>query len=567
VKQQRESPWPSRFAITACCLSFLVGQLFIPLLGLQGDEELFGSAFVGPPEGDWYLHAGIPIEYDNYLGALKAWLYRPIIAVFGTGVWAQREPVLLATTVSIWLFFLLLRRMAGNRAAVIGIGLLASDAMYLLTSCYDWGPVALQHLLLIGGMLLAVRFYQDGGWRSLAGGCFLFGLAMWDKAIAVWMLSGMGVAALAVYWGPVRRAVTIRRVAVATAAFLLGALPLVVYNVDTRLGTVTGHAYTSAGWPTRARSYSLSHLLGKAHVLVETALGSQLFGGMVEEDGENAQPAAPGNILEKASLGLSEIAHRPRVSLLLPAFLLALALAAKAPGRDRRIVVFCLVALAVQWAQMAIAVSAGVGAHHTILLWPLPQVVIGVSFAVASRRLGRAAVPALAGALALVMAAGALQINEYYRMAWRNGGTVFWSNAIFRLSSYMEGTRAERVHCTDDYICQSLRVLNRGALPLDDLLVTNEPGYAGWSVFTTDGGYRPTAADPQNPESPGMKLIEAAASRPSDLFLGHAKAWEIDTSEGLLELASAAGYRREVLATIPDSFGRPVFEAYRFVRK
>jgi hypothetical protein len=413
-----------------------------------------------------------------------------------------------------------------------------------------------------------VRFYQDGGWRSLAGGCFLFGLAMWDKAIAVWMLSGMGVAAPAVYWGPVRRAVTIRRVAVATAAFLLGALPLVVYNVDTHLATFTGKSFNSGGWPEMARSYSTSHILGKAHVLVDTVLGEQLFGWLVEEDGENAQPAAPGNVLERASLRLSEMAHRPRVSLLLPAFLLALALAlaARAHARDRRIVVFCLVAMAVQWGQMAITANAGVNAHHAILLWPLPQVVIGVSFAAASRRLGRAAVPALAGVLALVMAAGALQINEYYRMAWRNGGTIDWSNAVFRLSSYMEGAPAERVLCMDGGIARTLRVLNRGALPLDEMFVYREPGQVEWSVFTSNGGYKPAVADPQNPESPGIKLIEAAANQPGVLFLGRTKAWESENGAVLLDLASAAGYRQEVLATIPDSFGRSTFEAYRLVR-
>jgi hypothetical protein len=569
-EQRKESPWPRWFAIAACCLFFLAGQLFVPLLGTTVDEEEFGTAFLAPPGGHggwWCLHTGVPVEFDNYYGALKAWLYRPIFAVFGTGVQALREPMLLAATVSIWLFFLLLRRMAGNRAAVIGTGLLASDAMYLLTSCYDWGPVALQHLLLIGGMLLALRFYQEGGWASLAGGFFLFGLAMWDKALAAWMLSGLGIAALAVYWGPVRRAIAVRRVAVATVTFLLGALPLVVYNVDTHLATFTGKSSNSGGWPGASRSYSASEIPAKAHVLVDTVLGNLLFGWLVEEDGENAQPAAPGNVLEKASLGLSELARRPRVNLLLPAFLLALALAVRSHARDRRIVVFCLVAMAVQWVQMAITDGAGTNAHHAVLLWPLPQAVIGVAFAAASRRFGRAAVPALAGALAVLMAAGALQINEYYRMAWRNGGTVFWSDAVLRLPRYLQGMRAERVLCMDAYIVQPLRVLSRGALPLDEMFLSRDFREAEWSVLTLNGENKPAVADPQNLESPGMKLIEAAANQPGTLFLGRTKAWESEDGAALLDLAGAAGYRQAVLATIPDSFGRPVYEAYRFVRK
>ena len=36
------------------------------------------------------------------------------------------------------------------------------DSLYLLTTVFDWGPVALQHLLTVGGILLLVGFYQTG---------------------------------------------------------------------------------------------------------------------------------------------------------------------------------------------------------------------------------------------------------------------------------------------------------------------------------------------------------------------------------------------------------------------
>ena len=76
-------------------------------------------------------------------------------------------------------------------------------------------------------------------------------------------------------------------------------------------------------------------------------------------------------------------------------------------------------------------------------------------------------------------------------------------------------------------------------------------------------------ADPRDRESPGMKRILAAVSRPDDVFVGHAKAWEIRKDENveLIKLAGDAGYRPEMMATVPDSFGRTVFEVYHFVRK
>ena len=52
-------------------------------------------------------------------------------------------------------------RTVETRAALFGTALLATDASYLLTVRWDWGPVALQHLCLIGGVLAIVRFWQE----------------------------------------------------------------------------------------------------------------------------------------------------------------------------------------------------------------------------------------------------------------------------------------------------------------------------------------------------------------------------------------------------------------------
>jgi 4-amino-4-deoxy-L-arabinose transferase-like glycosyltransferase len=526
---------PARLAMAACTFFFLAGQAFLPLLGVQNDEALFGCAFL-PPRAGYIVqlgHSHLPLMLMSYLGTLKAWIYRPVFAVFQPGVWSLREPALLFGAASLWLFFLLLRRMAGARAAVIGCGLLAVNAMYLLTAAFDWGPVALQHVLLVGGMLLLLRFYQEGGTLSLAGGFFLLGLAMWDKALAIWMLSGMGVAGLAVFPGRIWRVATPRRAVVSVLAFALGAAPLMVYNVNYRFATFRG------------QSYDTGEIAGKARMLMNTARGSAMFGWMVDEDWQTAAPHAPKTAMQKVSSSVSELAGRPRQNLMLYAFALALLLALLARGRDLRAILFALIVMAVQWAQMAITVNAGGSVHHTILLWPLPEVVIAISWAAASRRLGRAAVPATAGILAVAMAAGALQINEYYRLAWRNGGAQNWSDAIYPLADYMKGARASEVYSADWGILDSLRLLDRGKLPLDGIY----------------------DAVPAGRGTPDMPLIMAAVGRPDHIFVAHTRGFEFfeGRSEELVKAAEAAGYRRETLAAIPDSFGRPTYEAYRFV--
>jgi hypothetical protein len=131
----------------------------------------------------------------------------------------------------------------------------------------------------------------------------------------------------------------------------------------------------------------------------------------------------------------------------------------------------------------------------------------------------------------------------------------------------MKGVQAERVYSTDWGIMPPLRILNHGALPLDLMSVWRSSPQEGVSLMTAD--YILENADPRDPESHGMKRILAAVSRPDDVFVGHTKAWENwDNENGdLVKLAGNAGYRQEMLATVPDRFGRTVFEVYHFVRK
>lgn len=529
VKSSTDRRAYSRFAIAGCIFFFLTGQALIPLLGVQNDEALFGYAFFRPRTGFAVQlgHSPLPLMLMSYLGTLKAWIYRPVFAVFQPGIWSLREPALLAGVGSIWLSFLLLRRIAGGRAGVIGCGLLVTDALFLLTVCFDWGPVALQHLLLVGGMYLLVRFYQEGRTGPLFGGFLLFGLAMWDKALAAWMLGGFGVAALVVFPRQIWGVTTPRRVGVAVLAFALGALPLIIYNVDNQFSTFRG------------QDYSAREMGSKARLLAESLRGAGgLMGWMVNEDGQAKMPHAAGNLLEGASAKLSSLAGRPRHSLQLYAFVVALLLIPLARGGELRAILFALVAMAVQWLQMAMVVGAGGSVHHSILIWPLPQMIIAISFAAASRRLGRAGRPVAAGVLAVLMLSGVLLINEYYRMAWRNGGGVNWTDAIYPLSDYLKRAPAGRVYCMDWGMLDSLRVLGRGRLPLD--------------------------LPPDPPDD--VQAIRRAAGAPDHLFVAHEPGFEFfpETNARFLKAAEAAGFRRKLVAVIADSYGMPAYDLYRF---
>jgi len=527
-------------AAAAIAFFVLSGMAFIGSLGIEADEALPAGPLYRPKS--WYYawhfgHARIPLMHMSYLGTLKTWIWRPIFEHWGTGVWPLRFPAVLLGAASIWIFYRFLRAIVGARAAMIGCIILAADSQYLLTTTFDWGPVALQHLLIGAGVLALVKFRGSGKSLWLAAGFFLFGLAVWDKMLAVWMLSGLAIAALATVPRQILAAWSWRRLAIAALAFFAGALPVVVSGIDDNFAALRENA-----------GRTLDELPKKVTILQRTVDGSVLFGYMFAEDEQTPAPRAAANRAERLSEEVSERFGHPRSSLQLYACLLALLLAPLARGKDLRAILFALVAMAVAWIQMATTRDAGGSVHHTILLWPLPAMIEAVSFAAASRRLGRAGIPAVAAILALLVASDVLVTNEYFRASVRNGGSRTWSDAIFPLSMDLMATRPAAVYCADWNILESLRLLDRGALPLLN-------------------GMDPAAAPDISPADRQYLLDRIA--RPDAVWVTHLPDFEFfpTVRPQLDRFAASAGFEHRLLQVIRDTHGRPTFEVYRFQKQ
>jgi hypothetical protein len=499
-------------------------------LGVQNDEALFASPLL-PPK-DWFyqirlFHSDIALLLLSYLGTLKTLLYKPIFRWCGVSAATIRVPMIAAGALGIYLFYRLLHRIAGERAAWIGTALLAADSLYLLTTCFDWGPVALQHLLIIGGMLLAVRFHQEGGGAALFGSFFLFGLAVWDKALAVWVLSGIFAAATVVAVRSIRAAVNPRHVTLAVLGFCFGMSPFLTYNLTNRFGSFRENA---------GRDYS--DIPGRSRLLVNTIKGQSMFAWLLEDD--SPHPHVPATALERVSDDISTIARHPRDNLMLYGLILGLLLVPLARGASLRAILFAAIGLAVAWGLMVTTANAGGSVHHIILLWPLPAMLMAVAMDAASRRLGRGGMAAAIVLTAVLAGSELLVTNEYYAVMTRNGGTVQWTGAVYRLSSYLASRQpAKAVACTDWGILDTLRLLNRGSLHLR------------WGA-----------------DDEGSTLADELADG-GTVFVGHPTGREVFAGKlgKLTERAAALGYRREVEAAIPDAFGRPTFEVFGFRRQ
>jgi 4-amino-4-deoxy-L-arabinose transferase-like glycosyltransferase len=519
--------------IFCALLFFLLGCLFMDRAGLQTDEALFAA----PLFRDWKFFSillgrwKIPVMNMSYIGALKTWIYAPILLLGHPSPVSIRLPVVALGAVVIALFWLLLDRVHGRRAAWVGCLLLATDTSFLLTTTYDWGPVVLQHLLLIAAMLFAVRWFQKGAEWNLSIAAFCCGLAFWDKAIFIWVVSGV-LLGLLIFLSTILRRLTWRAVGLALAGLFVGALPLIVYNLssDPKFSTIRSNSH-----------FRFEDYRRKIFILRGAWNGWGMLGYVVNYDSA-PQPRAPQSAIERVSFKLHAMTGdelRNRMEIAAAAALLLLPLLWRT--RARNTMLFALTATCVAWFHMTMA-GGGVSVHHVVLLWPLAYLFIAPAFAEASQHV-RFGAWILAAVVVALATSNLLVTNQFLYQFIRNGPTDVWTDAIYPLASAVKPTHASQVMLADWGLADSLCVLTEGS---------------------------PTTRSADDPFLPAQKPNDMhILADPNAIWIEHAPGYEIRAGVNgrVLDGARKAGYEPVMLGTYHDRNGRAVFETLRFVKK
>ena len=518
-------------ALLFCLLFIVVGVPWIDKPGIQTDEALFAAGIYPPFQHTFVIHIfkhDFPMMVMTYVGTVKSLVWAAIFKVWPPSPASVRIPAVVLGALSVWWTYLLVSRTLGTRAALACAALLATDPVYILYSRWDQGPVVIQHLCLVGAMLALVRFDQERRVGWLVAGFFALGLGLWDKAIFIWLLSGLGIAGLVVFWRQIRKALSVRNLAVATAAFALGALPLILYNARQKLITFRSNTV-----------WSSDGIAGKAHLVRYVLEGNALFGVMMRDPWE-LPIREPSSMAEKATVSIALAAGMPRRSLmgyLAAASILLLPLVWRTPARTTAL--FVLICGAVAWCEMAFGKGTGGGAHHTVLLWPLPTIGIAAILAAASQRLkfGRALFIVI---VAVACAANLLVLSTYYTNLLRNGGTSSWTDATYPALKAIHNLDKEAV-CTIDWgFFDTLRLFERGRTP--------ECG----------------VGDPISDEDKRFDLFYI--SHPRYVFLTHTEGNESfpGTTARFVQLAESKGFRQVNRRVFADSNGRDMVEIFQF---
>jgi hypothetical protein len=188
---------------------------------------------------------------------------------------------------------------------------------------------------------------------------------------------------------------------------------------------------------------------------------------------------------------------------------------------------------------MAATRNAGGSVHHLVLVWPMPQLLVGAALAALPWRWPRV------GLAALLIGANLLVVNQYIAQFERNGSNGSFTDAINPLAESLAAASGENIHFIDWGIFEPVDFLLRGRSNLSEsfpLLIQATP----------DPGQR--------------RKIDAMILDPNALFVDHMPALEIFRGVGahLEAIARSDRYEKIPIRTVADRNGRAIFQVFRF---
>jgi hypothetical protein len=506
-----------------------------------------------------------PLMISDYQGISSMYVVLPLFALFGPGVGPTRAMTIGFGIIAIVLSYFLGRRLFGRPAGLVAALLLATAPSYIFWSRVGVYVVCQIVPLALGACLVHLRWRDSRrvGWLALAG--LLAGIGLSTKILFIWFLLGVFGAGIAVWlldwrWPLDRQGRTGRRrplgaalaarpalrpaeVGGALTGFLIGAAPLIAYNIASGGTLKILRANTGQTEKGVDNSDFLRNFLGRFGAFKTVLEGSYFW------------------FLGETHANL----------LVLPGFLLCavglVAFVCLVPGyrRFRNTVAFILVLILAILVQSSFTLS-GLEATHLLLLLPFPLLLCGafVEFAgqelVAryGRRLRRPAprglLAALPGLLLLApLVAGNLLIGAHYHEALaRSGGKSSFSDRIYELATLLDSPKG----ANDPFDYRRPYALDWGMKYNVELL--------------TDGRVQPQEIFGQGPNPPPdfLQTLDTLFADPDAIYIAHRidgvnpPAAYPDRARLFLQHVEERGKRIVTVKTIAEPGGAPLFYIY-----
>ena len=206
-----------------------------------------------------------PFMTQDYIGALNSYAALPFIILFGPTPTALRLMSVLIGMLTLFATYLLVSYLSRDRrGGLIAALLLAVDPTFIFWNRQGIFVTSMTATIGVFATYCWVRRWHEGGYRWAVAGSFLFGLGLYAKFLFLWLIAALGMlfliylfyytlflkqAWLDLILVPQTSLPTFlkREVPLSVFAFMIGAFPLIIYNLQTN-GTylaITQNASTS----------------------------------------------------------------------------------------------------------------------------------------------------------------------------------------------------------------------------------------------------------------------------------------------------------------------------------
>lgn len=391
-------------------------------VGYQYDEALYTESAVymlrgsGEPPfvhdaASWISAFGRrwPLMIIPYVGATKAYVALPVFAVFGISAAVARFVAVLLGSLGIAGLVVLIGSEIGPTVGLIVGIVLAIHPSYLDFTVFDNGGVSVWMAGMgLGALALALYLRRRSTLSALLLGTAA-GLGVWARANLLWLIAAVILAALFT-WG--RRAIpSIRHMMAMLIGGFFGTLPLILYDVNSRLAT-------------------FRFLTSTRQALSAQKIAERLraLGELMISDGEQ-RGIWSGPALTRLEMGIGGTL----LLLVLCSLFVRIRPGGPEAARWRRACAMSAVLLTA----IMVASSLGISQHHLVAVLPLAVAALAILSVEVIRRFRAAILPlaTAAAGLAVLCLSWDVRIDSGLR---RTGGKRVWSSAIYDVHRYLE---------------------------------------------------------------------------------------------------------------------------------
>ncbi|HSW98357.1 MAG TPA: hypothetical protein VLF71_00815, partial [Candidatus Saccharimonadales bacterium] len=461
---------------------------------------------------------GFPVLLMPYIGALKAYIFYPIFAVFGVGAVTMRLPDILLAAAGLYLLYRLASGEVGRRLGLAIVLLTGLDASFIMFTRLDNGPVVLDFLLKMLGVFVLLRFVRAQKLWWLAAFWLCMFLGTFNKLNFIWDVNALAGAFVLAYglllWRKTSRAQRLWALAISAAGYLLSIGYYLYINKTYHLGSKLGFV----GWRVVYNN------------LVELVQGSWFYH----------------YAFSPAKVGSNNVFWVMVIVIVAGALCLVQAVRRRKDfdARFVRFFMFALAAGVLLLVQIAVTPQATAGWHY-FSVYPL----FGAAFVLALYLICRVAVPqwrqfGYGVAAAAVFVLCLYQLNVYHQNVAafnRPPGKVIWSTAIYQLIDYAKAQHTSFVSMD-------------------------------WGTQTQLLGFDPVPGkyiemfgplDVSSPEQAAADFQKYATNLPGALYVTHAPGEQLTpTTAQFFALARTHGYHPVLVKTLYDQ-RLPVFQVYK----